>query len=156
MPAPPAAAADAAPNRKPTMTCRLDNPQMMPGLGYCDECDFGPCRARYRPAALRAAQDMRSTAFLRWLPISEAPKSTIVEMGRHTRVEGRYILAFCPDEAMINPLACICIAWWDNVGGPGAARRWGWIGEAGHEIRPTHWLFEMSELPAPPAMETPT
>ena len=96
-----------------------------------------------------------------WQPIASAPKSKVTAVqflpaeidaiqGKR-RAEGlyvkaHYILGYCPDEDS-DLTACICVIWWDNLSeSPQNAPRFGWIGEGGFEMHPTHWM----PLPAPP------
>ena len=78
-----------------------------------------------------------------WLPIKSAPKSTSVDSPHGKYVRGVYLLGYCPDESVIDPLGCIDAIWWEPNENNGKGC---WYGAGGVEVRPTHWM----PLPSPP------
>lgn len=73
-----------------------------------------------------------------WPPIETAPKS--VADGR--RVEGIYLLGYCPDEDTVDPQACIDVIWWEPLLPNNAGTRGKWCRSAcgtAVECKPTHW-----------------
>lgn len=88
-------------------------------------------------AFMRAALEAAERAA--WEPIETAPKSTVDENGR---VQGVYLLGYCPDEA-VDPASCLSVIWWEPLTDGGI-----WYGQEAIEVRPTMWRH--ITLPEPP------
>ena len=78
-----------------------------------------------------------------WLPIASAPKSRDAGEGR---IEGAYLLGFCPEPDMCNLESAVCVVWWEPLMNKGKGM---WYGEGGFETHPTHW----QPLPAAPTLQ---
>lgn len=79
-------------------------------------------------------------------PIETAPKSTAqavthADGTRGVLVRAVYLLGYCPDESVIDPMGCFEVIWWEPCLDGGR-----WQSSADVPIRPTHW----TTLPVPP------
>ncbi|MDQ0035882.1 hypothetical protein J2W30_003655 [Variovorax boronicumulans] len=80
-----------------------------------------------------------------WMPIESAPKSRDCGDGR---IEGVYLLGFCPEPDVCNLESAVCVVWWEPLMNKGKGM---WYGEGGFETRPTLWQ-PLPPAPAPTGM----
>lgn len=97
------------------------------------------------PAIIEAAigealKESASPPVSEWRDIESAPKST----ADGNRVEGVYLLGYCPEPDISNLYSATCIIWWEPLMNNGKGM---WYGEGGYEVHPTHW----QPLTAPPS-----
>ena len=67
-----------------------------------------------------------------WQSMDSAPKSEVIK----GVVQGHYLELYCPNMVgpTSDPKTGICIGWWEPLMKPPQ-----WYGEAGFELKPTHW-----------------
>lgn len=95
-----------------------------------------------------------------WETMGTAPKSTttpVLTPFKGHDVKAKYLMAYCPDEGVVDSQMCICIVWWEPH--QGKDKRGVWVGEMGCEMRPTHWWNDPAwdgTLPLAPGKAAPS